>query len=217
MRQTRQPQRARARSDTLEPSGRRAGTRVDRGRCPMIEGPRPLVPGAHAHLWALAGREVPPATEDRAEADDGEAACSGDRDAAPPLHRLTRQSRCLLVANLAHLVSLLDVDGVEQLRVETVINERPWSGTRPDRKPTRLRPGPCERTLGDVQRGRRHDEWESADLEEQRRRLRTLSIEERLQEVLAWSAALLADDVAAAGARALATSPDPVGLGSRRP
>jgi hypothetical protein len=68
-----------------------------------------------------------------------------------------------------------------------------------------------------VQRDRQHDEWESMDLEEQRRRLRTLSIEERLEEVLAWSAALLADDVAAAGARTLAASPDPVGLGSRRP
>jgi hypothetical protein len=55
------------------------------------------------------------------------------------------------------------------------------------------------------------------DLEQQRRRLRTLSIEERLEEVLAWSAALLADRGAAASAVVLAEPPDPVGLGSLRP
>jgi hypothetical protein len=54
------------------------------------------------------------------------------------------------------------------------------------------------------------------DLEEQRRRLRTVPIEDRLQEVIAWSAALLADDIGPADAPPLDTLPEPVGLGPRR-
>jgi hypothetical protein len=69
-----------------------------------------------------------------------------------------------------------------------------------------------------VQRNRRFGsaEWDRQDLTEQRRRLRTVPIEDRLQEVIAWSAALLAGDVGPADAPPLDTLPEPVGLGPRR-
>jgi len=54
-------------------------------------------------------------------------------------------------------------------------------------------------------------------LEEQRRRVRVVPIEDRLREVIAWSAALLADHLARMDAAHRRTDPDPVGLGSRRP
>lgn len=59
-------------------------------------------------------------------------------------------------------------------------------------------------------------EWDRQDLEAQRRRLRTVPIEDRLQEVIAWSAALLAGDESTDG-RPLDALPDPVGLGPRLP
>jgi hypothetical protein len=60
--------------------------------------------------------------------------------------------------------------------------------------------------------------WHRHDLEKQRRRLRTLSLEERLQETIAWSAALLADELEHARERSphAVAPPDPVGLGTRQ-
>ena len=59
-------------------------------------------------------------------------------------------------------------------------------------------------------------DWDRQDLEEQRRRLHTVAIDDRLQEVIAWSAVLLADAIERSGTSP-APAPDPVGLGSRRP
>lgn len=57
--------------------------------------------------------------------------------------------------------------------------------------------------------------WDRQDLEDQRRRIRTVSLEDRLHEAIAWSAALLADALKHGRARAV-DPPDPVGLGTRR-
>jgi hypothetical protein len=65
-----------------------------------------------------------------------------------------------------------------------------------------------------VRRGRRFDvaDWTRADLEAQRARLRDVPIEERLEEVLAWSAALLADELERSDGKP-AERPFPTGLG----
>jgi hypothetical protein len=59
--------------------------------------------------------------------------------------------------------------------------------------------------------------WERQDLEEQFRRLRTVPIEQRLQEVIAWSAVLLADELERSAGRSRVQPPHPMGLGPRRP
>jgi hypothetical protein len=65
-----------------------------------------------------------------------------------------------------------------------------------------------------VRPGRRFDpvDWTRPDLEAQRARLRDVPIEERFEEVLAWSAALLptSSSVRAGGSR---ERPLPTGLG----
>jgi len=60
--------------------------------------------------------------------------------------------------------------------------------------------------------------WDRQDLEDQRRRLRVVPIEERLRETIAWSATLLADELERSRGRSAraAAAPDPVGLGPRR-
>jgi hypothetical protein len=58
--------------------------------------------------------------------------------------------------------------------------------------------------------------WRRQDLEEQRRRLSTVPIDDRLCEVIAWSAALLADAIERRGMPWRTANPDPVGLGGRR-
>jgi len=58
------------------------------------------------------------------------------------------------------------------------------------------------------------DDWNRLDLEGQRARLRDVPIEQRLEEVLAWSAALLADEIERSGARPRVERPVPAGLGS---
>jgi hypothetical protein len=71
-----------------------------------------------------------------------------------------------------------------------------------------------------VERGRFQDfaSWDREDIEDQRRRQRTVSLEQRLEETIAWSAALLADELEHASERGVhtVTPPDPVGLGTRR-
>jgi hypothetical protein len=56
------------------------------------------------------------------------------------------------------------------------------------------------------------------ELEDQRRWRRVVPLEERLRETIAWSAALLADDLERSGRRRSPATdpPDPVGLGPRR-
>jgi hypothetical protein len=68
-----------------------------------------------------------------------------------------------------------------------------------------------------VRLGQRFDvaDWNRVDLEAQRARLREVPIEERLEEVLAWSAVLLADELERSGGRPPVERPVPVGLGSR--
>jgi hypothetical protein len=56
--------------------------------------------------------------------------------------------------------------------------------------------------------------WNRQDMDEQRRRLRTTSLDDRLQEAIAWSAVLLADEIERTGR--VSAAPHPVGLGSRR-
>ena len=56
-------------------------------------------------------------------------------------------------------------------------------------------------------------DWNRLDLEAQRARLRDVPIEQRLEEVLAWSAALLADEIERSEGRRV-ERPIPVGLGS---
>jgi len=87
-----------------------------------------------------------------------------------------------------------------------------------------MRPGPialrqARSHTRSVQPGQRFDmaDWNHLDLEAQRARLRDVPIEQRLEEVLAWSAALLADEIARSGGRPRVERPDPVGLGSHRP
>lgn len=65
--------------------------------------------------------------------------------------------------------------------------------------------------------GQRFDtaHWNRLDLETQRARLRDVPIGQRLEEVLAWSAALLADELERSDGRHGAERPVPVGLGSR--
>jgi hypothetical protein len=58
-------------------------------------------------------------------------------------------------------------------------------------------------------------DWNRLDLEAQRARLRDVPIEERLAEVLAWSAALLADELERSEGRARVERPLPLGLGGR--
>jgi hypothetical protein len=58
-------------------------------------------------------------------------------------------------------------------------------------------------------------DWNRLDLETQRARLRDVPIGQRLEEVLAWSAVLLADDLARSHGVPRAQRPLPVGLGSR--
>ena len=60
-------------------------------------------------------------------------------------------------------------------------------------------------------------DWDDQQLADQQRRLRLVSLEERLQEVIAWSAVLLADQLQRSSASAWNVAPDPVGLGRRRP
>jgi hypothetical protein len=57
-------------------------------------------------------------------------------------------------------------------------------------------------------------DWNRLDLEAQRARLRDVPIEQRLEEVLAWSAALLADEIERSEGRSRVERPIPVGLGS---
>jgi len=61
---------------------------------------------------------------------------------------------------------------------------------------------------------RAFDAWRTADLDEQRRRLRTVPIDQRLREVLAWSAVAMADALDRSDDPARLATPDPVGLGS---
>jgi hypothetical protein len=73
--------------------------------------------------------------------------------------------------------------------------------------------------LGHVNPGGRHGfgRWAGQDIDEQRRRLRDVPIDDRLREVLAWSAVVLADHLARSdAAHRRVEPPDPVGLGSRR-
>jgi hypothetical protein len=58
------------------------------------------------------------------------------------------------------------------------------------------------------------DDWDRLDLEAQRARVRDVPIEQRLEEVLAWSAALLADEIERSGGPPRVERPVPVGLGS---
>jgi hypothetical protein len=60
-------------------------------------------------------------------------------------------------------------------------------------------------------------DWDRLDLEAQRMRLREVPIAQRLEEVLAWSAVLLADELERSGGRLRVERPVPAGLGSRRP
>ena len=60
-------------------------------------------------------------------------------------------------------------------------------------------------------------DWNRLDLEAQRARLRDVPIEERLAEVLAWSAVLLADELERSDGRARVERPLPPGLGRRVP
>ena len=64
--------------------------------------------------------------------------------------------------------------------------------------------------------GQRFDvaDWNRLDLEAQRARLCDVPIEERLEEVLAWSALLLADELERSGGRLRVEPPVPEGLGS---
>jgi hypothetical protein len=66
-----------------------------------------------------------------------------------------------------------------------------------------------------VRFGQRFDaaDWTRLDLEAQRARLRDVPIEERLEEVLAWSAVLLADELERSDGRPLVERPLPMGLG----
>ena len=57
-------------------------------------------------------------------------------------------------------------------------------------------------------------DWDRLDLEAQRARLRDVPIEQRLEEVLAWSAVLLADELERSDGRPPVERPVPVGLGS---
>jgi hypothetical protein len=59
-------------------------------------------------------------------------------------------------------------------------------------------------------------DWDDQQLADQQRRLRLVSIDERLQEVIAWSAVLLADQLQRSSESARNVAPDPVGLGRRR-
>jgi hypothetical protein len=56
-------------------------------------------------------------------------------------------------------------------------------------------------------------DWDRLDLEAQRARLRDVPIEQRLEEVLAWSAVLLADELERSDGRPAVEPPLPVGLG----
>jgi hypothetical protein len=58
-------------------------------------------------------------------------------------------------------------------------------------------------------------DWDRLDLEAQRARLRDVPIEQRLEEVLAWSAVLLADELERSDGRSPVERPVPVGLGSQ--
>jgi hypothetical protein len=64
-----------------------------------------------------------------------------------------------------------------------------------------------------VDRWRPLAEWRVESLAETRRRLEVVPIEQRLLEAIAWSAALLADDLRSVKARR--ERPLPPGLGSR--
>jgi hypothetical protein len=61
------------------------------------------------------------------------------------------------------------------------------------------------------------EDWNRLDLEAQRARLRDVPIEQRLEEVLAWSAALLADELERSSGSPQVERPVPLGLGSHRP
>jgi hypothetical protein len=60
-------------------------------------------------------------------------------------------------------------------------------------------------------RWRHLESWRKSSLEDQRRRLENVPIEERLRETIAWSAALLADSLRRGEVQ---ERPLPIGLGS---
>ena len=62
----------------------------------------------------------------------------------------------------------------------------------------------------EADRWRHLESWRKASLEDQRRRLETVPIEERLREAIAWSATLLADSLRRGELR---ERPLPKGLG----
>lgn len=76
-----------------------------------------------------------------------------------------------------------------------------------------------DRILGYVRADGRFssEDWVAQDLEKQHLRLHAVPIADRLQEVIAWSAVLLADELARSDGRLPNDAPDPVGLGTRRP
>jgi len=63
----------------------------------------------------------------------------------------------------------------------------------------------------ETDRWRHLESWRESSLEEQRRRLENVPIEERLRETIAWSATLLADALRRGETR---ERPLPTGLGS---